>query len=253
MHQPTPPAPGSGTFRADVEHGGIQFAVPLIMLAAGILTFVLIDRLVLHPVLGGGPGSDLRPFLRLVLSIVLAVSIGGGAEALLKRWWSSGRYLKLDPQGLIVQNKEQPPMRIDWDRRVNILRWRYSMQGYPRGGRERRVPTGHYLLACRLLQDDTVVIIHSFMPPNRAESVPNLTRYAVIEIATLFKGGLLNRMSYPDRPSIPADLLSGKQGQVWAAERERWVTGMELEPKAFVALTQVLEQRLPATLSQPAA
>jgi hypothetical protein len=230
--------------QADKEHGGIQFTVPLIMLVGGILVYLVVDSWLLHPLLGGGDYDSFRPFLRIVLSIILGVAIGGVAESIMKRTWVSGRQLTVDPDGLTIEDKDLTPAQIDWDKRVNLLCWKYPLRGYPRGGRERRVPGNYYLLACRLLQDDSVVVAYCFADSKEVDQVPGHTGFVGIDMAELYGKGPLGRFSQPVRPTIPAHLLSGRQGQVWAAEKQRWSNGFELDPDDFFSLMAAVERHV---------
>ena len=242
-------SPDKLVLQADKEHGGIQFVIPLIMLAAGLVAWLLIDPLILRPLLGGGDWDSFRPLLRIVLTVVLGVAVGGVAEGLLKRVWVSGRALQLDASGLTVEKKGGIPERIEWDKRVNVWRWQYALRGYPRGGRERRIPPGHFLLACRLLQDDASVCVHSYFPPKRAENVPGFNRFIKLNMVKLYSRDLFKRISRPERPPIPSSLLTGQHGQLWTAEKERWVNGLELDPDDFGTLMQVLERHSAPPLS----
>ena len=230
--------------QADKEHGGIQFTIPLIMLVAGILGYLAVDSWLLIPWLGGGDYDSFRPFLRIVLSIILGVVIGGVAESVMKRTWTSGRQVQVDAAGLTIEDKDLPPARIDWDKRVNLIRWKYPLRGYPRGGRERRVPGSYHLLACRLLQDDNTVVAYCFASSKETDQVPGYSGFVSINMAELYGKGSLGRFSQPVRPTVPAHLLSGRQGQVWAAEKQRWANGFELEPDDFIALVAAVERHV---------
>jgi hypothetical protein len=238
MNQPH--SPDEITLHADKEHGGIEFAVLLIILIACVVTFLLIDSLLLAPLLRGGELDDYRPFLRLVISIVAGIAIGGIGEFILKRRWASGRLLRLDPGGLTIEVKDKPPVRIDWDNRVNILRWSYPLRGYARGGRERRVPSSHSLFACHLLQNDSSIVIHAYLSPRQIERVPGYAHFTHLDITKLYNAGIVKRLSLPERPSIPPSLLTSKHGQLWAAEKERWMAGLELDPNDFTVLQNEL-------------
>jgi hypothetical protein len=241
MGQPDSRPSDEVTLRADREHGGIGLAVPLIMLVAGIIAFLWVDSLLLIPLLGEGEWDTVRPLLRLLLAVVLGVGVGGAAEAILKRTWGSGRLLRLDEGGLTIEQKGKQPERIEWTKRVNVLRWRYPLLGYPRGGRERRIPVGRVMLACRLLQDDCSVIVHCYLRPKRARGLPEYARFTELNMADMYSASFLRRLRRPQRPSIPRSLLAGRNGQLWVAEKERWTTGFELEPHDFATLLDALE------------
>lgn len=241
-------SPQETILHADREHRGIEIVVPLIILVAGVLVYLVIDDLVLNPLLSDTGVGGFRPLLRLVLAVVLGALVGAGAEVLLKRFWRSGRLLCIRPDGLTAVDKEKPSEFIDWDRRVNVLCWRYGLRGYPRGGRERRVPPDHHLMACRLLQDETSMIVHSYLSLKQAQLVPRYERFVSLNMASLYSGGLLKRMGRPERPVLSAEQLSGQQGQVWVAEKKRWLDGFELDADDFIVFVRALDSHgiLPA-------
>lgn len=246
MSPPDSVVPDRTVLRADREHRGIRLAVPLVMLGTGVASFLWVDSLLLAPLLERGDWADLRPLLRVVLSIALGLASGGMAEAILKRTWGSGRLLCLDSSGLTIEEKRAQPERIEWAERVNVLRWRYALRGYPRGGRERRVPTGHLLVACRLLQDDCSVTVHSYLSPKMAERLPGYAQFAELNMADLHRSRSSVRLGRPERPSMSHTLLAGRNGQLWAAEKEHWTTGFELEPGDFATLLHALERHAAA-------
>lgn len=238
--QPIPT--GQIVLPVDKEHGGIQFAIPLVMLAAGLLSYWIVDSWLLSPLLGGGDWDSFRPFLRIVAAVVLGLVIGGLVEVILKRSWGSGKRLVHDGHSLTAEDKAGGQARVEWNKRVNLLLWRYSLRGFPRGGRERRIPTGHHLLACRLVQDETSIVAFCFASPQRAKEMPGYEGFVQIEMASLYHSNPLRRLGQPQRPSIPPSLLAGGQGQVWLAEKERWWSGFELEPAEFSQLMDLLQR-----------
>jgi hypothetical protein len=234
MNQPH--TPDDIVLHADKEHGGIELVVLLIIVGTFFLSFLVVDSLLLTPLLRGSDLDDFRPFLRLVLSVVVGIAVGGLGEYLLKRRWKSGRKLCLNTGGLTVELKDKQPGRIEWERRVNVLCWSYPLRGYARGGRERRVPSSHFLLACHLLQNDYSVIVHTYLSPKRIEQIPGHANFTRLDITKLYNSGVIKRLSLPERPSIPPALLTSKHGQLWAAEKERWTAGLELDPNDFQVL-----------------
>jgi hypothetical protein len=221
---------------ADREHSGIQFIMPLIIFAAWVGAYLLIDRLVLEPLSNGGNLGGYRPFVRIVLSVVLGLAIGGLVESVLKRTWSSGRQLRLDADGLTIADKGKDSQKIQWGHRINVLLWQYPVRGHSRGGRERRVPASHSLYACRLVQDEAVAIAHSYLSPRQQRDLVEPALFVELEISQIKESGVLKRFSPPERVTIPPALLTGKHGQLWAAEKERWQVGFELDPADYAIL-----------------
>ncbi len=228
--------------RADKEHKGIEVLVPLCMFFSGILFFLLIDSVVLRPMLDGTDWDGFRGLFRVVLSVILGVLIGAVLELLLKRVWPSGRFLRVDAEGVPAVAKAQTTVRIDWDKRVNLLRWRFLMTGYSRGGRERRVTNGHLMMAVRLLQDEKEIIAHCYFSAKQAQQTPGYGRFVGIDMAALFDKGILKRLGRPGRPMIGKELLAGQQRQVWLAEKTRWALGFELEPADFSTFVEALKR-----------
>jgi hypothetical protein len=225
---------------ADREHRGIEILVPLVILIAGVLSYLVLGDL-LTSLIGGTGIGGFQPLLRLVLAVILGAVIGAGAEVVFKRYWHSGRLLRVSPDGLTAIYKKKPAESIDWDKRINVLCWRYVMHGYPRGGRERRVPSGHHLMACRLLQDDTSVVVHAYLSPKQAQGIPHYERFTNLNFASLYEGGFLKRFGRPERPSLGSDQLSGQQGQIWVEEKKRWSDSLELDAGDFAAFVRVLD------------
>jgi hypothetical protein len=231
--------PDETILQLDKEHGGIQFVVLLVILVGAILSFIVMDSLILAPLLGGGDLDDYRPFLRFVLSIVAGVATGWVVETILKRTWTSGRQLRLDSAGLTVEEPSKPPQRLLWDQRINVLCWAYSLRGISRGGRERRVPSNHFMYACQLLQDEYSATIHCYLSPRQARSIPGESQFTQLDITKLHDSKI-RRFSPPQRPNVSASLLTGKNGQLWAAEKLRWSRGLELDPSDFSTLLEWL-------------
>ncbi len=232
--------PDEITLRLDKEHGGIQFVVLLVIVVAMIVAFLVIDSLVLAPLLGGGDLDDYRPFLRFVLSIVVGVAVGWVVETILKRTWTSGRLLRLDSEGLTVEVRDYPLQRLLWDQRINVLCWAYSLRGFSRGGRERRIPSNHLMYACQLLQDEHSATIHCYLSPRQARALPGERQFTQLDITKLHDSKIISRFSPPQRPTVSASLLTGKNGQLWAAEKLRWTEGQELDPADFSTLLEWL-------------
>ncbi len=221
---------------ADREHSGIQLTVPLIILAAFVAVYLLADPLLLRRLPLEGEFLDYLPVIRIVLSIIIGLAIGGLVEALLQRVWRSGRQLRVDATRLSAEEREKSPQMIQWDRRVNLLLWKYPLRGYARGGRERRVPASHSLFACRLLQDEDVIVAHSYLSPRQQADLIKSADFIELDIQQLRRPGTSKRINPLERPRIPAALLTGKNGQLWAAEKERWQAGFELDPADYAIL-----------------
>ncbi|MFZ0544349.1 MAG: hypothetical protein WAM60_02855 [Candidatus Promineifilaceae bacterium] len=217
---------------ADQEHTGIRIVVPTIWAIIFISCYILI-KVFLDGLPPGGIG-DYALALSCVGALPISLGIGAAAEYFLKRRWPSGRQVEVSPQGLTVSFKDQEDLFVEWSRRANQTLWHFPLKGYPRGGRERRVPTNWLCLACQLQQDEQRFIVYSLMSKKQAEPLLDKHRFHGINLAEFFEtNSVKNWLSTPSRPSLPANILTGKEGPYWLAERRRWEEGLELTPEDF--------------------
>ena len=63
-----------------------------------------------------------------------------------------------------------------------------------------------------------------------------------IDPGDVYDTSLLSRVAIPSRPELPADVIAGKDGRYWLAERERWQYGLELTQSDFDKLLAHVHQ-----------
>lgn len=233
-HSPT-------TLHADQEHTGIRFAIPAIWVVAFVLFYFLI-KAYFDSLPPGGIG-DYALALSCVGALPISLGVGAVCEYFLKRQWRSGREVKLGNQGLTVIRKEKEDVFVEWSKRANLIMWHFPLKGYPRGGRERRVPGSWVCLSCQVQQDDDRFIVFSLMSKKRAEPLLEEYRFHAINLADFFDtNAVKNWLTAPTRPSLPANMLTGKEGPYWLAERRRWHEGLELTRDDFELFLQKVDQ-----------
>jgi hypothetical protein len=228
--------------QADQEHEGIRYVV-LVMLGVGFcLGFVLVSA-VLRAVLVGSGLYDYIAVLSCVGAMPVGIGITAATEYTLKRVWPSGRTLVITGEGVTLQRRGEEDVAIEWDKRFHPLRWSFRLKGYPRGGKERRVPTSWVCLALQLHQDETKMVLFTFLPPKKADEL--LARYDFhgLNATDIYGNTWRERLSMPSRPEIPAKVIAGKEGRYWLAERKRWYEGLELTAGDFERLLAVVEGR----------
>jgi hypothetical protein len=175
------------------------------------------------------------------------VATAGLAEALMKRYWPSGRRLEIDEHGLRAWLPEGETAALEWSGRVWAIKWTFSLAGYPRGGRERRLTKRHHCLACQLQQDDSRVIVYGYLKGQQAASLLAGGDFHQIKPADYYERGPLRRLrGGTDRPQIPTNVLTGKDGPFWLAEQRRWTRGIELTANDFLAFWRAVEDRIEA-------
>jgi hypothetical protein len=236
---------------ADQEHSGLRAVVFISLFAALWLAFQLLTGLL--PELLPRNLTDYAVFLSCVGAVPLALAAVWGVETLLKRVWHSGLTLALDGTGICVEDKradrkaskagafEEPGQpAFLWAEPLRFTNWYFRLGGYSRGGRERRVSPKWYCLASELQQDESQLIVFTFMPPQRAEELVAKKQgpFAFHQIlpAELQTKTMRSRLGPPSRPSISNQLLHSKDGRYWLAERRRWEQGVELTQEDFETL-----------------
>jgi hypothetical protein len=237
---------------ADQEHSGIRVTIFVTLFLAYLLFFQLLVRL--FEAVAPSAIVDYSVFLACVGAMPLALLVIWVLEKLLKRVWHSGLSIALYDRGIAIQNRhpmqdetEPNSLAIMWSGSFNQLCWYFRLSGYPRGGRERRLPVKWLCLATELQQDESRLVVFTFMPPAQAEfwTKEPANRFHPINPTELYDNSVRSRIGPPSRPVIPNRLLQSKDARYWLAERRRWESGIELAPEDFATLLRfTTSQRL---------
>lgn len=234
----TGPTASPIVLHADQEHSGLRTLL-FILLFAGVwlgyqLSLALLRRFAPQPI------ADYAVPLACLTGIPLGLVVIWSAENILKRVWHSGNTVTLEAANgghVYVQTRDGATQSFRLEKNLTMTNWFFRLSGYPRGGRERRVPGKWLCLASELQQDDDRVVVYTFLPPKRAAVWTDKSTVSAdfeqIYPANLYDNSLRSRMAAPTRPEIPAEILRGKSGRFWLAERRRWVNGLELTPADF--------------------
>lgn len=220
---------------ADQEHAGLRTAVFFLLFITLVAAFFGIRALLtaLSPV--GTP--DYAFVASCAGALPLALFLVWLAEMGLKRHWPSGRSITLTNDGLHMQTETDKQWQITQGQEIVPLFYYFEMRGWPRGGRERRVPRTWLCLAVEVKAGKKQAIAFTFMPPNKARSwldtAVGPAQFHQIQPRDVYGKSIRARMSVPSRPEIPAAVLTGADGSYWLAERRRWTEGFELTTKQF--------------------
>lgn len=224
------------TIHADPEHSGIRMLVLGTLLVIFVVLFFLANAL-FRSLPPGGIG-DYSLLLSCLTALVFSLGVATLVERALKQTWHSGRSLTLDEAGVEVKLSDDENLYIDFSKRISSTKWYFSLKGFPKGGRERRLPSGWYCLACQLQQDEQRLIIYSFVGPKGIHDRTDEGEYKRIRPADYFDRGVARGfLTAPSRPTLPSSLLTSKDGAYWLAERNRWSEGLELSLDDFDLLT----------------
>jgi hypothetical protein len=211
--------------RIDAEHFAVRFLVPVLVVSMTIVGhfvgIVVIDDIV---------GHGINPVC-VMLPLDVLVMIGGGflIERLLKRLLPSRRSAVMDQQLLTVHDgrrSDAESRSILWERTLNVRAWRFAVK------RRTRVPKGWYCMALRLLQDETEIILYTFMSPEEAEAAI----------------GYVNFVRLRPRKETESNNDLGhvaEQRQLLRWEDQRWEDGAEISREDFAAILAKLRQHVP--------
>ncbi len=225
---PTVGLPAEGQTRTlplDTEHAGIRLALPLLTVAGFIVGFglatVVSSALNLSSVTG---------CFSFVLAVGLALLTAVVGDRVLKGRWPSGRTLDLSWEGLRLRDQRtnrQGETFLAWDKRFNLLAWRFAVQ---RGSA--RVPKGWLMLGLQLSQDEAQLTLYTFMPSKDAGALNGFGVFMPLTTrSSIEKGDLsLREMS--------------EQRRLLKAEDERWRDGGEVRREDFPALWAEINGRL---------
>ncbi|HID50625.1 MAG TPA: hypothetical protein EYP41_01130 [Anaerolineae bacterium] len=218
--------------RADQEHSGIRTIVVIGLFVLLFLFYLLISAL--WSAFAPGNLADYTFVISCGIAIGLALVSLWALEKYLKRIWPSGRAIILDDAGVQAKDPEADTVQILWADEPFQLSWWFYLRGYPRGGRERRLPKHWVCVATQLQAGENFVIVYTYAPPKEATVWTHYEReFRQLNPAEIYKHGLTSRFAAPSRPEVPSKLLLGKDGKHWQAEQRRWLYGYELERDDF--------------------
>lgn len=229
---------------ADQEHDRLRTVVVFI-----IVLGVYIGYQIMRGIFGlVGNTADYIYVLSCAGGLPIGLGLSWVAEQGLKRIWPSGNSIKLDEIGLELQTRDGQSQTIEWHHHIVVTNWYFQLAGYLRGGRERRVPNKWLCLASQLRQEEERVIIYTYLSPKKAAAwlTEDKSDIAFHEIKAndIYSNTLRDRFLAPARPTIPKQVLAGKDGSYWLAERRRWQEGMELTPQDFATFMSYLKRKV---------
>lgn len=241
----TSPNARSIVLNADQEHAGLRAGVLFIVIGGFVIGFFVVSAILGSPLFDGSLVSAYAIPLSCGLALIAALAAAGAGEALMKRFWPSGRRVAIDDDGLLARLPEGKEVSLNWSSRVWAVKWYFALQGYPRGGRERRLTAQHVCVACQLQQDDARVIVYGYLKGAAAEEMLAGGDFHQINPADFYENNRLRRWRQAaERPQVPTNVLTGKEGPYWLAEQRRWTDGIELTGQDFVVFWQAIRERV---------
>ena len=227
------------TLPADPEHTGMRFVVPLILLISFVLGYLLVSAVLQRAF----PEWGSVVFLSCLGALPIGLLVAGVSEMVLKRVWPSGREVIVRPDSVTLRRPNQPDKNVELNERLDLLWWTFPLSDYPRGGRERRMPRGHWCAAGQLQQNGERLVCFCFAPEERVRAWNDRYELRELDPEDIYDTSFQARMGAPVRPDLPSDVITGDEGRHWLAERNRWHEGVELEPGDFETLLQVVHSQ----------
>lgn len=227
---------------ADQEHSGLRIGVLAVLFIGFILLFLLLSFLLKE--FGRGLIRSYAPGISCVSALIFALGITALAEAYLKSTWHSGRSVTVDDDGIVAVLKDRKQINFQWNKRLTVTRWYFSLKGYPKAGREKRVPSKYFCLAEQLQQGGERIVVYAFLSPKRTEALLASSEFEEIKLGDIQDSNVYQRWRGSfDRPELPKEALMGNQGSYWLAEQRRWTEGLELVPDDFELLMTIVDSR----------
>lgn len=209
----------------DPEHGGIR--------AVGCLTFFLTSGaafMVLGVVLAQAA----------LLNVLLALLVGAFIAYLVDQWlkghWPSGRRLLVDDTTVQVMQRDKVELSVDPQRQVNVLPWRFTVR------RNGRVKKGWYVIALGLEQDDMLLPVYTFAPPERFETLPLADHFTALQREDKKEANVTG--------SARELKAAGQQRRLHEAEKARGILGAEVTIDQFETYLRTLQAKFPQWMPQ---
>ncbi|MDX1662205.1 MAG: hypothetical protein R3272_00325 [Candidatus Promineifilaceae bacterium] len=226
------------TVHVDPEHAGLRIVIPLILFLSFWVSYFILST-VLRSVF---PALNSAVVLSCLGAIPLSLLIAGASEVALKRVWRSGRRLRIEEEQLLFSDPEEGELQFDLEQLHNLW-WSLPLRGYPRAGRERRMPDSYSMMGGQLQQGDRRLVIFTYAPPEQAEQWAEQYPFQVLDPDAVYQRPTDEHLSHLARPQLSAEVIAGPSGRYWLAERNRWQEGVELAPDDFEILLQITGSR----------
>jgi hypothetical protein len=210
---------------ADPEHSGIR--------TVGCLAFILVTvaAFALYSIILGE-----AQLLNGMLALLTGALVAYFADAWMKRHWPSGRQLQIDDAAIQIRQYDRVEMQVDPQRQVNVLPWRFTVK------RNGRVKKGWYVVALGLEQDELLLAVYTFAPPDRFEQLPLAGHFTALQKEDKKEASVTG--------SARELKAAGQQRRLHDAEKARSLMGAELTIDQFETYVKALQQQFPQWMPQ---
>lgn len=210
----------------DAEHIGIRTVLPILAFV-GFVGGIVFGRLIASAI-----DEALSPTcISASLAIAGAIGMIQVGDKLLKRVWSSGRYLDLDEQRLTLVNtrrKTPEQQSISWQQPFQVQAWYFVVPT-----RKSRVPKGWFCASIRLNQSQNDYIVYAFLQPD--EALQHIASFHEWFVSLKPKKGRAELSSTDPR-------WAAQQERYRRLENQRWQDGAEIDAESFYLILQFVQR-----------
>jgi len=207
----------------DAEHGGIRTVGCITFFLASVAAFFLFSLV-------------LTGVLTLMVALLTGAGIAFLADYWMKRHWPSGRRLVVNDRSIHITQSDKIEMQVDASRQVNVLPWRFTVK------RNGRVKKGWYVIALGLEQDEMLLPVYTFMPPERFEQLPFSDLFTALQREEKKEKAVMG--------SARELKQAGLQHRLQDAEKARSLLGAELTLEQFETYLHTLQTQFPQWMPQ---
>lgn len=205
----------------DREHGGIRLVVIFTFITIWAVSFFVISALIRSEGVG---------LLAIFLGFPIAYGITALLERNLKQRWPSGRFVRIDTEGVSLRKRDQTQAQILSEDPATAVLWTFKIS------KRARVPKGWSMLACAIQHETESLTVYTFMSPAQVEK---------FDLEPRFKKLVAPRKG-KDKDDVREDLrLAGEQRRLRDAENHRWMFGAEMTPTDFMTYLSRLNTQFP--------
>ena len=219
----TPISTTTVAFPVDSEHGALRSAIFGLFFVIWVVGYLVVSALI--------PTEGLNIIAGIAGFGLAAVLVSLVIEPHLRKRWPSGRVLQMDDQQIRLLKREQTQKAINAQEPMSILLWNFKIKQ-----RRNRVPSGWFVMACALEQDDNYLPVYTLASPEQAEMLNAIARFSTL---------ISDKENKAKNVRQDTLRVAGEQRRLRLAETFRWTEGAELAYSDFEQFLTRLNNQFP--------
>lgn len=219
----TPVSTTTIAFPVDSEHGALRSAIFGLFFVIWVIGYLVVSALI--PAEGLNIIAGIAGFGLAALLVSLVI------EPYLRKRWPSGRTLQMDDQTIQLVKGEKTQKTIHTQEPMSILLWNFKIKQ-----KRNRVPSGWFVMACALEQDDNYLPVYTLASPEQAETLNAIARFVTL---------ISDKENKAKNARQDTLRVAGEQRRLRLAETFRWTEGAELSCSDFEQFLTRLNNQFP--------